>query len=202
MPAGYGGPSGRKNKAPLSAWAQRGVARVDGARLSGDAQAGLLLPAGPKGPGFLVSRNFDAIYSYNPAESYALAMSLLADRLAGEPALRTPWPTDDPGLSRAERLQLQQLLLAQGYDIGEADGKIGPAPAPRSDGEQRLGMPQTGRAGLRCIRRWVDNSRRRQAGARLRQCDQKRSKRSSSWSDWHSVAWIGRETCGSRICTL
>jgi len=46
-----------------------------------------------------VFRNFDAIYSYNQAESYALAISHLADRLAGHPPLRTPWPTDDPGLT-------------------------------------------------------------------------------------------------------
>ncbi|HEX2256597.1 MAG TPA: lytic murein transglycosylase, partial [Afifellaceae bacterium] len=123
-PANYSGPTGRGNKAPLSTWASRGVVRADGAALSGGAQAGLLLPAGPRGPGFLVFRNFDAIYSYNQAESYALAISHLADRLAGYPGFRTAWPTDDPGLSRAERLQLQKLLLRHGYDIGEADGKI------------------------------------------------------------------------------
>jgi lytic murein transglycosylase len=148
VPAGYDGPTGRRNRAALSTWARRGVTRADGARLSGGGEAGLLLPAGPSGPGFLVFANFDAIYSYNQAESYALAISHLADRLAGHPGLRTPWPTDDPGLSRAERLQLQKLLLARGYDIGEADGKIGPASqAAIADAEQRLGMPPTGRAG-------------------------------------------------------
>ena len=55
-----------------------------------------------RGAGFLVFRNFDAIYSYNQAESYALAISHLADRLAGHPPLRTPWPTDDPGLTRGD----------------------------------------------------------------------------------------------------
>jgi lytic murein transglycosylase len=154
VPAGYNGPTGRKDKDPLSAWAQRGVTRADGAPLSGNAQAGLLLPAGPRGPGFLVFRNFDAIYSYNAAESYAIAISHLADRISGGPALRTPWPTDDPGLSRAQRLRLQQLLLAQGYDIGgQADGKVGPATrAAISQAEQRAGMPQTGRAGMKIYR--------------------------------------------------
>src|SRR5690606_307312 len=92
VPPGHKGPTGRRNKAPLSTWAQRGITRADGKPLSGEAQAGLLLPAGPDGPGFLVFRNFDAIYSYNQAESYALAISHLADRLAGYPPLRTPWP--------------------------------------------------------------------------------------------------------------
>jgi lytic murein transglycosylase len=152
-PAGYAGPTGRKDKAPLSTWAAHGVVRADGAALSGNARAGLLLPAGPEGPGFLVFRNFDAIYSYNAAESYALAISHLADRLAGYPPLRTPWPTDDPGLSRAERLHLQELLIAQGYDIGEADGRIGPLTRTAiAEAQKKLGMEPTGRAGQKIYR--------------------------------------------------
>jgi lytic murein transglycosylase len=148
VPSGYKGSTGRGKRASLATWAGRGVTRADGARLSGGGEAGLLLPAGPSGPGFLVFPNFNAIYSYNQAESYALAISYLADRIAGHPGLRTPWPTDDPGLSRAERLHLQQLLLAKGYDIGEADGKIGPASqAAIADAEARAGLPRTGRAG-------------------------------------------------------
>ncbi len=153
VPRGYAGPTGRGNKASLSSWARRKVLRADGAKLSASAQAGLLLPAGPRGPGFLVFRNFDAIYSYNQAESYALAISHLADRLAGHPPLRTPWPTDDPGLTRAERRHLQQMLLANGYHIGEADGKIGPVTrAAVADAERRFGMPPTGRAGQKIYR--------------------------------------------------
>ena len=103
---------------------------------------------GRRGRAFSWFRNFDAIYSYNQAESYALAISHLADRLAGHPPLRTPWPTDDPGLTRAERRHLQQLLLANGYTIGEADGKIGPITrAAIAEVERRLGMQPTGRAG-------------------------------------------------------
>jgi lytic murein transglycosylase len=149
-PDGYSGPSGRKKRASLSTWAKRGIVRGDGSALSGGAEAALLLPAGASGPGFLVFSNFNAIYSYNQAESYALAISHLADRLAGYPGLRTAWPTNDPGLSRAERLQLQRLLLANGYDIGEADGKIGPVTrAAIAEAERRAGLEPTGRAGRR-----------------------------------------------------
>jgi hypothetical protein len=106
-----------------------------------------LLPSGPHGPGFLVFANFDPIFSYNTAESYGLAISYLAHRLAGLPPLRTAWPTDDPGLSRAEMLQLQKLLIARGYDIGEPDGKIGPKTrAAIADAERRAGLPPSGRA--------------------------------------------------------
>jgi lytic murein transglycosylase len=153
VPEGYRGPTGRSRRASLSAWAARGLSRADGAPLHGTDHAGLLLPAGADGPGFLVFRNFSAIYSYNQAESYALAISHLADRLAGMPPLRTAWPTDDPGLTRAQRLHLQKLLLANGYAIGEPDGKIGPASrAAIAEAEKRLGMPPTGRAGHKIYR--------------------------------------------------
>jgi lytic murein transglycosylase len=150
VPAGYRGTSGRKRRASLATWAGRGVVRGDGTPIGGGAEAGLILPAGPEGPGFLVFGNFDAIYAYNQAESYALAISHLADRLAGYPALRTPWPTHDPGLSRAERRRLQELLVAQGHDIGTVDGKIGPVTrAAIAKAEERAGMEPTGRAGRR-----------------------------------------------------
>jgi lytic murein transglycosylase len=153
VPAGYGGPSGRGGKAPLSSWAARGIVRADGSPLNGSGEAGLLLPAGPRGPGFLVFKNFDAIYSYNQAESYALAISHLAQRLAGGPPIATAWPTDDPGLTRAQRLQLQRLLIANGYNIGEPDGKIGAITrAAIAEAEKRFGMPATGRAGTKIYR--------------------------------------------------
>lgn len=59
------------------------------------------------------------------------------------------WPTDDPGISRLERKQLQKALLARGYDIGEADGLIGTSTRKAIQAEQkRLGLtPADGRAG-------------------------------------------------------
>lgn len=153
VPAGYAGPQGRRSRMPLAAWARSGVARADGKPLGASPPAGLLLPAGAAGPGFLVFANFDAIYAYNHAESYALAISHLADRLRGLPGFRTPWPTDDPGLSRAERLRLQQLLIARGHLAGAADGKIGEqSRAAIRAAERALGWPETGRAGQKIFR--------------------------------------------------
>jgi len=126
LPENYRGPSGRGGKQPLSAWAQRGLSHIDGSALAGPGAFGLLLPAGPRGPAFLVSRNFDAFYSYNAAESYALAIALLSDRLKGKPGVQTAWPTDDPGLSRAERREVQARLEQRGYDVGgKHDGVMG-----------------------------------------------------------------------------
>ncbi|WP_346432251.1 lytic murein transglycosylase [Breoghania sp. L-A4] len=94
LPRGYNGPSGRKKTASLSGWAQRGIKRADGRGLAGNTKAGLLLPAGSKGPAFLVTGNFNALYSYNVAESYALAIGHLADRLrAAMPSARPGRPT-------------------------------------------------------------------------------------------------------------
>lgn len=146
--------AGRKNKRPLSDWLARGVTRIDGASIApADMQAGVLLPAGVNGPAFLVFRNFDAIYSYNAAESYALAIATLSDRLRGGGPLVTPWPTDDPGLGRNERRQLQTLLLARGHVIGVADGMIGTLTRRAIVEEQvRLGIqPQDGRAGRKIL---------------------------------------------------
>ena len=89
LPDGYSGPSGRKARQSMSFWAARGVTRIDGRSLGGG-DAALLTPAGRNGPAFLVTRNFDAVYSYNAAESYTLAACVLADRLAADAALSRP----------------------------------------------------------------------------------------------------------------
>jgi lytic murein transglycosylase len=151
LPEGYSGPSGRKAKAPMSSWAARGVTRLD-RRPLGEGDAGLLLPAGPAGPAFLVTRNFDVIFSYNAAESYTLAIAILAQRLAGGPGIVTPWPTDDPGLSRAERRELQGLLAKRGYDVGAPDGAIGnKTKTAIADFQGKNGLTVDGRASVKVL---------------------------------------------------
>lgn len=148
LPAGYAGESGRRQKQPLATWAARGITRIDGSALTGTGNAGLLLPAGAKGPAFLVFRNFDALYSYNAAESYALAIAHLADRLRGGTAFSTPWPTDDRGLSRAERREVQRLLNEKGYDVGTPDGHIGPRTQTAIKAfQEKFNLPVMPRAG-------------------------------------------------------
>lgn len=154
LPADSDAPvSGRTQRRPLPHWRARGLRRADGGTLpADDRNTALLLPAGRDGPAFLVFRNYDAIYSYNAAESYALAIALLADRLRGDGGLRAAWPTDDPGLSRAERRELQTLLLARGHAIGTVDGMIGRLSREAIAAEQRrLGWAVDGRAGQRIL---------------------------------------------------
>lgn len=149
---------GRRNKKSLSSWVSRGVIRADGSpliqgNLSDSSSAGLMAPAGANGPVFLVFKNFDAIYSYNAAESYALAIAHLSDRLQGQGGFSKAWPTDDAGTSRAERREIQQFLLNKGYAIGAADGLIGDKTRQAIRQEQnRLGLSPTGRAGQQILR--------------------------------------------------
>lgn len=155
LPEGFNASGeGRRIKRPISEWVARGLRRVNGSPLPQDlGPAGLLLPAGPQGPAFLVFKNFDALYSYNAAESYGLAIAHLSDRLRGAGPFTTPWPTDDAGLSRAERRELQGLLVLRGHDIGAIDGALGERSraAIRLE-QQRLGQEATGRGGQKILR--------------------------------------------------
>jgi membrane-bound lytic murein transglycosylase B len=152
LPANYNGPSGRRDRRALAEWGRLGLRRSDGQALSGSGSAALLLPAGTAGPAFLVFGNFDAIYSYNAAESYALAIAHLSDRLRGGAPFEMPWPTDDPGLSRAERRELQERLNARGFDVGAPDGVVGPRTRAAIEAFQAAaGLPVDGHAGMRVL---------------------------------------------------
>ena len=148
---------GRRNKKSLQHWINQGVVRADGTsllqgNLTSASQAGLMAPAGENGPLFLVFKNFDAIHAYNAAESYALAIAHLSDRIRGQGPFIQAWPTDDAGTSRAERREIQTILLARGHDIGVADGLIGEKTRRAIMTEQaRLGLAQNGRAGQKIL---------------------------------------------------
>ena len=153
LPRNYDGPVGRKDRHASSFWASRGVGRIDGEAL-GNSAMGLFLPAGKDGPAFLVTRNFDAIYSYNAAESYALAAAILAQRLAGGAGIVASWPTDDRGLSRAERREMQELLAKRGYDVGAPDGAIGAKTKTAiADFQTKAGLTADGRASSKVLSR-------------------------------------------------
>ncbi len=112
---------------PSAQWAAEGVQTMDGAPLPALADSSILLPAGARGPTFLVGPNFRTILRYNNATSYALAVNLLAHRLAGGAVVQAPWPRDLQLLSRSQLLALQTVLNAHGFDSGTPDGMLGPA---------------------------------------------------------------------------
>lgn len=113
---------------PVSEWAQLGVMNAGGKPLDAslaDLSASLLLPAGHRGPAFLVLDNFRSILRYNNSTSYALAIGLLSQRLQGEGKIQAAWPTGDKPLARSERLELQARLQAAGFEPGGVDGILG-----------------------------------------------------------------------------
>ncbi len=110
-----------------------------------EASARLLLPAGYRGPAFLVLDNFRAILRYNNSSSYALAIGLLSERFVGGGQIRASWPQGEQPLSRSERLELQERLSSQGFDPGAADGIIGANTRSAIRGfQQQLGWPADG----------------------------------------------------------
>lgn len=110
-----------------SAWAAEGVNAMNGAPLPALTESSILLPAGARGPAFLVGPNFRAILRYNNATSYALAVNLLAQRLAGGNAIQAGWPRELQPMTRNQMLALQTALNAKGFDSGVPDGMMGPA---------------------------------------------------------------------------
>lgn len=157
----YRGRAGRTFRQKIGVWSKLGVRRPDGGALAGAGSAALVLPTGRRGPAFLVLRNYDAIYSYNAAQSYALAIGHLADRLRGGSPLVQPWPTTDRGLSRVERREVQEHLGALGHEVGPIDGALGSITrAAIKEFQAAVGLPADGRAGGRVL----DSLRARAAG--------------------------------------
>ncbi len=82
---------------------------------------------GDKGPVFVVQKNFFVVKRYNNADKYALAVLLLADRIAGKPAPQRDWVRPYTPLTMSEKEELQRLLLQKGFYSGAVDGLIGDA---------------------------------------------------------------------------
>ena len=119
--------AGGARQMTLRQWQGLGVRRADGQAFPRPSdRAYLLLPAGARGPAFLMLKNFSVIMKYNPAEDYALAIGYLADRMRGGAPFVQSWPRDERVLTLDERYQMQQLLAERGYKIGDPDGFIGP----------------------------------------------------------------------------
>jgi lytic murein transglycosylase len=109
------------------AWNALGVLRADGLPWSDadkTAEAQLIAPAGASGPLFLLFPNHFVIRKYNNSVAYALAVGLLADRIAGEGPLVRPWPAEAP-LSLTDRMTAQRALAALGFNAGQPDGIVG-----------------------------------------------------------------------------
>jgi membrane-bound lytic murein transglycosylase B len=111
---------------PLTYWSSLGVHTIHGSDIAGEiGSAALYLPAGSRGPAFLIFPNFKAVLTYNNASSYALAVCNLADRLRGGGEIMAAWPAGEHPLDQSERITMQNDLKALGYDPGPIDGVLG-----------------------------------------------------------------------------
>jgi len=139
---------------PFSAFAARGVTRADGGALPKDGEAELLIPAGLKGPIFLVTANFRTIKAYNNSTAYALGVALLGDAVMGRDGLKAAWPTRDKPLADKEVRELQRALARLGYDVGDIDGRVGDRlQAAVRDYQESIGAPPDGYPTLAVLRR-------------------------------------------------
>ena len=127
LPAGFDYAEAEGPRHPWSYWSQRGVRLArDGAPTDAEAleEGVILLPQGARGPAFLALPNHYVIRRYNNSVSYALAIGLTADGIAGKPGLVGTWPDDAP-LSRDQRIGAQRALTALGFDTQGIDGVVG-----------------------------------------------------------------------------
>lgn len=129
----------------LTYWRSLGVRSARAIDADEQSLATLFLPAGHRGPAFLLLNNFRSILKYNNSTAYALAIGLLSDALDGNPGVQAAWPRNDRQLGRSERIELQELLTRKGYEPGPADGIIGAntRKAVRTF-QQSLGLPADG----------------------------------------------------------
>ena len=115
----------KTRSASFSGWSRLGFRLTDGKAMPHGGEATLFLPAGARGPTFLVTSNFAVIKRYNSSDAYALGVGHLGDRVTGGAALAADWPTDERQLDKDQRFELQRHLLRMGYDLGDPDGRLG-----------------------------------------------------------------------------
>jgi lytic murein transglycosylase len=115
----------RNQRQTFASWARLGVRRSDGNAMPRAGEASLFLPAGARGPAFLVTDNYEVIKSYNSSDAYALGVAHLGDRIYGGQPIRGDWPKDEPTLDKDEREEVQLRLASLRLYVGEADGKVG-----------------------------------------------------------------------------
>jgi membrane-bound lytic murein transglycosylase B len=129
----------------LDEWGRLGVTNMSGEPLMGADTAFVFIPAGYRGPAFMVTGNFNAILKYNFATSYALAIGMLSDRLKGDAPLMANWPLDELPLDTRQSMALQEGLTVLGFDTGGADGMFGQrSRAALRDYQKARGIPADG----------------------------------------------------------
>lgn len=107
-------------------WSAQGVRKLGGGALP-NGNGSIIMPAGARGPAFLILDNFRSILRYNNSDNYALGVAFLGERIAGRAGIQGAWPRSDRPLSTNEREEIQRRLAQKGFYQGEIDGLFGTA---------------------------------------------------------------------------
>ncbi len=127
---------------PRSQWVAWGVVGAKGNLPSDTLKASLMLPMGRNGPAFLAYPNFRVYLQWNQSLTYATTAAHLAARMAGAPNLGRGNGQPIVSLSYEQTKELQLILAKRGFDIGEADGKLGAGTRKAvKDVQKKLGFP-------------------------------------------------------------
>jgi membrane-bound lytic murein transglycosylase B len=140
---------------PVRAWAQMGVKKAGSAALpSSDEPSSIILPAGHRGPAFILYPNFKAVMNWNRSTLYALSVAILAQQIAGgAPVMQGP-PADDEPLSRDAVIDMQNRLARLTLYTDEVDGLLGPKTRSAVRLYQKqIGMPADGHPTPEFVRR-------------------------------------------------
>ena len=120
-----------------------------GGEVGSGGPSGAVIQPQPGGPAFATTSNFRVIKRYNNSDAYAIGVGHLADRIAGSGPLRGSFPPDANGLTKSDRIALQQRLTARGFDTQGTDGVIGRnTEAAIRAYEASQGLPVTGTPSL------------------------------------------------------
>jgi len=140
---------------PVRAWAQMGVKKAGSAALpSSDEPSSIILPAGFRGPAFILYPNFKAVMNWNRSTLYALSVAILAQQIAGgAPVMQGP-PADDEPLSRDTVIDMQNRLARLTLYTDEVDGLLGPKTRSAVRLYQKqIGLPADGHPTPEFVRR-------------------------------------------------
>ena len=153
LPAGMSGNS--SDMIAISSWAERGVTQANGKPFPRPTERAHLWQPVAGGPTFLLTQNFNAVKSYNPANTYALAIVHLGDRIRGETPFVQQFPGGERALTLPEVQEVQRRLTAQGFNTDGTDGRVGRDTMVAVRGFQtKAGLaPADGYAGLKVLAR-------------------------------------------------
>jgi membrane-bound lytic murein transglycosylase B len=136
-------------------WHARGVRRADGAAFARGADRVRLWIPVAGGPAFLIGQNFRAVHSYNPSQSYTLALCHLGDLIRGDPPFHRQFPGGERVPTLDEVKEIQRRLNERGFKTDGIDGRTGSDTVRAVIAfQKKVGMePADGYAGLKVLAR-------------------------------------------------